>query len=41
MKFKDLRQKYNGLLQKFIRLFSLTVEDQDSWSARYSMKADF
>ena len=24
MKLKDLRQKYNGLLQKFIRLFSLT-----------------
>lgn len=24
MKFKDLRQKYNGLLQKFIRLFSLS-----------------
>ena len=24
MKLKDLRQKYNGLLQKFIRLFSLS-----------------
>ena len=24
MKLKDLRQKYNGILQKFIRLFSLS-----------------
>ena len=24
MKLKDIRQKYNGLLQKFIRLFSLS-----------------
>ena len=24
MKLKDFRQKYNGLLQKFIRIFSLS-----------------